>query len=68
MALGNWKPAHRVAFIFAALFGVLIGVFAGMGHFDPYENLYWLHVGEWGVIGALLGGLGGFLRQMLRGR
>ena len=58
----SWKPAHQIAFIFAALFGGCIGIFAGMGHFDPYEPGYWLHVSVWTAIGAFLGALGGFLR------
>jgi H+/Cl- antiporter ClcA len=64
----DWKPEHRVAFVFAAIFGACIGVFGGMGHFDPYTSHRWLWVALYGAVGTALGAAGGFLRQLLRGR
>jgi H+/Cl- antiporter ClcA len=64
----HWKPEHRVAFVFAAVFGACIGIFAGLGHFDPYTSNRWLLVGLYGVGGMLLGAAGGLLRQLLRDR
>jgi uncharacterized membrane protein YfcA len=62
----NWRREHQVAFVFTALFGACIGILAGMGHFDPYTNFHWPEVGLWGIGGAVLGAVGGFLRQLLR--
>jgi hypothetical protein len=68
MNFNHWKREHQIAFYFAAVFGACMGVFAGMGHFDPYTSFRWLWIGGWGVVGTLMGAAGGFLRQVLRNR
>jgi len=64
----HWQGIHQLGFVFAILFGATMGVYAGMGHFDPYTHLYWVNVGIWGGIGMGLGVVGGFILQFLRNR
>jgi hypothetical protein len=63
----HWTSGHLIAFVFAAVFGACIGLFYGIGQFDPYTDQRWLWIGLYCVVGALLGAAGGFLRQLLRG-
>jgi len=64
----RWKREYQIAFLVAVVFGAVIGIFFGLRQVEPSTSLYWLHVGSWAVAGAVLAGLGAFIRQVLRDR
>ena len=61
-----WKREHQIAFLVAAVFGALMGVFIGLRQTDQFTSPYWLHVASWGVAGAMLAGAGAYIRQLIR--
>ena len=64
----HWKREHQIAFLVAAVVGAVMGVYIGLRQVEPATNLYWLHVGIWGLAGAMLAGVGAFIRQLIRDR
>ena len=64
----DWKPEHRIALLVAAVASTGIGLFAGIERVDSSSHGYWLWIGLWGVAGAVMGAIGGFMAQLLRSR
>lgn len=64
----HWKREHQIAFLIAVVFGAGMGIYIGLRQIEPSADGYWLHVGLWGVAGALLAGAGAFIRQLMRNR
>lgn len=64
----RWRRAHRIAFFGAAVLGACMGFVVGVRRVDPSVNqdFYWLWLGLWMVSGAVMGVLGGYIRQLLR--
>lgn len=66
----RWKREHRIAFFGAMVFGACLGFVVGLRRVDPQvvQHFYWLWLAVWIISGAVLGAIGGFIRQSLRRR
>lgn len=62
----NWKRDHQIAFLIAVLLGLGMGAYIGQRQLDPSTSGYWLHIGLWGIAGAVLAGAGAYIRQLMR--
>jgi|SwirhirootsSR3_FD_contig_31_14040815_length_584_multi_3_in_0_out_0_1 hypothetical protein len=64
----GWMREHRFAFFATTIFGACVGVILGMRRIDPAlnQNLYWAWLGVWVVSGAVLAGIGAYIRHLLR--
>jgi hypothetical protein len=60
----HWKREHQIAFFGAAVAGAFVGFFAGIRQVGSSANIYWLLVGIWGVVGAVVAAAGAFIRQL----
>jgi FtsH-binding integral membrane protein len=64
----HWKREHQIAFLVAVVFGAGMGIYIGLRQIEPSAGGYWLHMGLWGVAGAVLAGTGAYIRQLIRKR
>jgi uncharacterized membrane protein YsdA (DUF1294 family) len=66
----NMKRDNVRALMVAAVFGGCIGAVFGVRRIDHLatQDYYWLWLGLWIVLGAILAGLGALVREMIRRR
>lgn len=70
----RWPAPHKLALIVAMIVGAVFGLLFGLnevGNFLHYqvagrENIYWLAIGGWTVLGAVISGAMVYVARLLK--